>query len=84
MQKIPKTVSQNILSVLCIEADHHLGFSKIQAELTNLPILPNLPNCAKIKNPLNVFKLKFSNFISFWNTSILSEAHVKLSLMYLV
>ena len=42
-----------------------LGFSEIQAELTNLPILPNL---AKIKNPLNVLKFKFSDFISFWNT----------------
>ena len=49
-----------------------LGFSEIQAELTNLPSLPNflpnlpiLPNCVKIKKPLKVFKFKFSDFISF-------------------
>ena len=47
----------------------HLGFSEIHAEYKNLPILPNF---AKIKNPLNILKFKFSNFISFWNTLILS------------
>ena len=56
-----------------------LGFSKIQAELTNLPIFPNflpnlpiLPNFVKIKNPLKILKFKISNFISFWNTLTLS------------
>ena len=46
----------------------YLEFYEIQAELTNLPILPNypiLPNFVQIKNPLNVLKLKFSNFIAF-------------------
>ena len=46
-----------------------MGFSEIQVELTNLPILPNF---VKIKNPLNVLKFKFSKFISFWNTLVLS------------
>ena len=32
-------------------------------QLTNLPNLPHLPNFVKIKNPLNVLKLNFSNFI---------------------
>ena len=45
--------------------EYHLGFSVIQADLTNLPILPNF---VKIKNPLKVLKFNFSNFISFWNT----------------
>ena len=35
-----------------------------------LPIF--LPNFAKIEYPLNVLKFNFSNFISFWNTLILS------------
>ena len=56
----------------------HLGFSEIQAVITNLPILPNflpnlpnqanlpiLPSFVKIKNPLKILKLKISNFISF-------------------
>ena len=32
------------LSQMAICLTSHLGFSEIQAELTNLPILPNLPN----------------------------------------
>ena len=45
-----------------------IRFSEIQAELTNLPTSPNLPkllillNLVKNKNPLNVFKFKFSTF----------------------
>ena len=38
----------------------HLGFSKIQTEFTNLPILPVLRNFVKIRNYLKVLKLKFS------------------------
>ena len=36
-----------------------MGFSKIQTELTNLPILPNY---VKIKNPLKVLKFKILKF----------------------
>ena len=46
--------------------DKQLRFSEIQAEFTNLPILPNfltnwpkLPNLVKIKNLLKVLKLTF-------------------------
>ena len=58
--------------MITVYNDWYFGFYKIQAELTNLRILPNLPNFVKIKNPLEVLKLKFSNFISFWNTLTLS------------
>ena len=54
-----------------LEIIGHLGVSDFQAELTNLPIFPNLsnllpilPDFVKIKNPLNVLKFKY--FIIFY------------------
>ena len=63
-----------------------MGFSKIQAELANLAILPNfaaklsklgkfanLPNSVKIKNPLNISKFNFLNFVSIYVQNTLSS-----------
>ena len=45
-----------------------LRFSEIKADPANFPKLPNLPNHSKIKNPINVLKLRLLNFFSFWKT----------------
>ena len=41
-----------------------IWFFETQAELPNLP---NLPNSVKIKSPLNKSKFQFKIFISLWN-----------------
>ena len=50
------------LLVICTNGMKQLGFSEIQAELTNLPILPNLPNFlpnfVKLKKYLKCIKIK--------------------------
>ena len=61
----PSSLPGKLLFLNCPNLVKHLSFSEIQAELANLPILPNF---VKIKNPLNVLKFKFSKFISFLNT----------------
>ena len=58
-----------------------LFYFETQAEMANLP---NLPNSVKIKKPLNVSNFKIKIFISFVNVLNLYQEHFELKFRYLV